>query len=91
LTVQDISTRSKYDLNRQVASLFGFQKYAFCAVMKTTNSLSPSHKNRMNKKEHFKVVLKVFLTHSFYLIDEILMLRKCHKFHVKLVVCMCVV
>jgi hypothetical protein len=65
------------NLHRPIANLSCFQKSAYCADIKIFNSLPPSLKTVLDKKDKIKVALKRYLNaHSFYSVDEFLQFKK---------------
>jgi hypothetical protein len=68
------STRNTNQLHRPIASLSCFHKSAYYAGITIFNSLPTSLTSLLNKKEQFKVALKICLiTHSLYNVDEFVM------------------
>jgi hypothetical protein len=67
-TVHSVNTKNKNYLHRPVANLSCFQKGAHYAGIKVFNSLPPSLKTILDKKETFKVAFKRLLnTHTHLL------------------------
>jgi IS1 family transposase len=74
--VHSVNTRNKHQLHRPIVNLSCFQKSAFYTGIKIFNTLPSSLTSLVNKKSQFKVALKRYLnTHSFYSVDEFLMLK----------------
>jgi hypothetical protein len=76
-TVHSVNTGNKNHLHSPTANLSCFQKGAYCAGIKIFNSLPPSLRSISDKKEKFKVALKIYLNiHIFYSVDEFMQFKK---------------
>jgi hypothetical protein len=69
--IHSVNTRNRDHLHRPTANLSCFQKIAYCAGIKTFNTVLSNLRSLMTKKAQFKVVLKRYLnTHSSYTVEE---------------------
>jgi hypothetical protein len=74
--IRSVNTRHREHLHRQIGNFSCFQKSAYNAGIKTFNSLPSNLRRPVNRKSQFKVALKRYLnTHSFYSVEEFLMLK----------------
>jgi hypothetical protein len=72
-----VNTKNKHHLHRPVANLTYFQESTYYSGTKIFNNLPASLKSLKNEKANFKIALKQYLnTHSFYSVDEILLLKR---------------
>jgi hypothetical protein len=74
--MHNVNTRTRHDLHYPLPQLSVFQKGVYYTVIKVFNGLPISIKELSTNTQQFKQELKNFLFyHSFYTLDEILILR----------------